>query len=636
MIAKLKGNRYHVPPFLQQSTPGAAAMTTVTISGTEALMTGGGTAKPATGTISLTYSGGAMVKEAIPLYLGNSITLPDGYHVGFIATANSAIKVANALAAVLNQTASPVTAVVTSGGTASAASVVLTTKTTGADQNGAITLSLLTTKVKSAPASLSGGGGNAYDTGTVTANIDGTAVAVGYSQSSTAQTLASSLAAAISSAGAGVTATAAAGAVITVTDSQSGTAGNGLMVTLSSATNQPKIFPAASFSGTSGTLSGGTTGTSTPATVYSYSIPNTSGYETNGNLLSYTDQTTDPVNDQFTDAWTMSYDNLNRVTAGSATSGVWKSLVLSWSYDSFGNRKTQTPSGMPTAPVPQPQSFTYPSKNQISNYGAGGYDAAGNVIYDQVNHYLYDAEGRVCAVSYYNGTMTAYIEYVYDAEGRRVAKGSTTSFNCNPASNGFALTDQYILGLSGEAVSELDGAGNFLRSNAYANGELLATYTNNSTYFALNDWLGSKRVVTNPDGTVAEMCMNLPFGDDLICSGSDPSAHHFTGQLHDQESGNDYFDARYYANSTGRFISPDPSGIAYASAANPQSLNLYSYALNNPLRFTDPTGLYCFYGGAGDTPEMIPIPRITILVPHLRVIARLADDTSITRRRPLR
>jgi hypothetical protein len=44
----------------------------------------------------------------------------------------------------------------------------------------------------------------------------------------------------------------------------------------------------------------------------------------------------------------------------------------------------------------------------------------------------------------------------------------------------------------------------------------------------------------------------------------------------------------------GRFISPDPSGLSYADPGNPQSFNLYSYALNNPLKFTDPTGLaYC-------------------------------------------
>jgi hypothetical protein len=44
---------------------------------------------------------------------------------------------------------------------------------TGADENGAITLSLVTTQVKAAPATLSGGGRATYDTGTVTANVNG-------------------------------------------------------------------------------------------------------------------------------------------------------------------------------------------------------------------------------------------------------------------------------------------------------------------------------------------------------------------------------------------------------------------------------------------------------------------------------
>jgi hypothetical protein len=132
------------------------ASATVTISGSEQSIGAGGTATPATGTISLSYSGSQFV-GAGPLFLSNSITLPDGYHVSFLATASSAITVANALAAVLNTTASPVTAVVTSGGTASAASVVLTTKATGADQNGPITLSLVTTKVTAARQALAAG-----------------------------------------------------------------------------------------------------------------------------------------------------------------------------------------------------------------------------------------------------------------------------------------------------------------------------------------------------------------------------------------------------------------------------------------------------------------------------------------------
>jgi RHS repeat-associated protein len=72
------------------------------------------------------------------------------------------------------------------------------------------------------------------------------------------------------------------------------------------------------------------------------------------------------------------------------------------------------------------------------------------------------------------------------------------------------------------------------------------------------------------------------------------SRHHFTGKERDTESGNDYFGARYYASSMGRFMSPDWSAkvepVPYAKLDNPQSLNLYEYVLNNPLHGVDPDG----------------------------------------------
>ena len=62
----------------------------------------------------------------------------------------------------------------------------------------------------------------------------------------------------------------------------------------------------------------------------------------------------------------------------------------------------------------------------------------------------------------------------------------------------------------------------------------------------------------------------------------------FTGKERDTETGLDYFGARYYGSNMGRFTSPDST--AYSSLKYPQAWNLYAYTLNNPLRFTDPTG----------------------------------------------
>jgi RHS repeat-associated protein len=98
-----------------------------------------------------------------------------------------------------------------------------------------------------------------------------------------------------------------------------------------------------------------------------------------------------------------------------------------------------------------------------------------------------------------------------------------------------------------------------------------------------------------------QSCQSLPFGDALNCTGSTtaPTEHHFTGKERDAESGNDYFGARYYASSMGRFMSPDmsddddPDPVPFADKQNPQSLNLYAYVRGNPLTNTDPNGNDC-------------------------------------------
>jgi len=138
-------------------------------------------------------------------------------------------------------------------------------------------------------------------------------------------------------------------------------------------------------------------------------------------------------------------------------------------------------------------------------------------------------------------------------------------------------------------------------------GHITATYHDSGTYFYLADWLGSKRVELGANGC-ATAYASLPYGDGLTtvalpgftACAADATEHYFTGKERDAESGNDYFGARYYASSTGRWLSPDWSAkeepVPYATLGDPQSLNLYAYVRNNPLMRVDADG-HCWGGG---------------------------------------
>ena len=272
---------------------------------------------------------------------------------------------------------------------------------------------------------------------------------------------------------------------------------------------------------------------------------------------------------------------------------------MSWDIDTFGNRMNQlAASGNLQPPQATPAyTFTQSATNRPDQL-QGAFDNAGNLEVYGLNSYLYDGEGRVCAVQAagnVGGTLTGYL---YNAEGVRVAKGNLSSFSCDFTQNGFTPTAVYVLGPNNEQMSELDGSGNWRHTNVFAGGKLLATYDPNGTHFALADYLGTKRVQASAQGVLEESCSSLPYGDSLTCiqsHGADATEHHYTGKERDIESGLDYFGARYLASTMGRWLSPDPSGLTYANPYNPQSLNLYGYVLNNPLTNIDPTGKDCVY-----------------------------------------
>jgi RHS repeat-associated protein len=71
-------------------------------------------------------------------------------------------------------------------------------------------------------------------------------------------------------------------------------------------------------------------------------------------------------------------------------------------------------------------------------------------------------------------------------------------------------------------------------------------------------------------------------------SGRNAAHPQFTGKERD-ETGLDYFGARYYSGALGRFTSPDPKAES-ARLEDPQSWNRYGYTRNNPLKYVDPDG----------------------------------------------
>jgi RHS repeat-associated protein len=130
----------------------------------------------------------------------------------------------------------------------------------------------------------------------------------------------------------------------------------------------------------------------------------------------------------------------------------------------------------------------------------------------------------------------------------------------------------------------------------YAGGRHLATYsggTSGTTYFNHVDWLGTERARTTVTGALYETCTSLPFGDGLSCSGSDPSPLHFTGLQRDWETVTDHAWFRQYSSLQGRWLTPDPAGLNAVNPTNPQSWNRYSYVLDDPLDYVDPTGTNC-------------------------------------------
>lgn len=167
------------------------------------------------------------------------------------------------------------------------------------------------------------------------------------------------------------------------------------------------------------------------------------------------------------------------------------------------------------------------------------------------------------------GGQAETVQYAYNGDGGRVKK--TTA----------AGTTRF-LGRGYEVAPDSKST-----TYVFAGGQRIAARdSTGSLRYYHGDHLGSANVLTDQTGARVGLHENTPYGSVSRQEGVDV-AHKFTGQRLDAETGLYFFNARYYDASIGRFIQPD-SVVQWPG--NPQTLNRYSYALNNPVRFNDPSG----------------------------------------------
>jgi len=112
---------------------------------------------------------------------------------------------------------------------------------------------------------------------------------------------------------------------------------------------------------------------------------------------------------------------------------------------------------------------------------------------------------------------------------------------------------------------------------------------NNGPYYFHTDHLGSTSLMSDAAGQKVEtsVARYLPYGGWRTEPTANLTDRAYTGQKHNMDIGLYYYNARYYAPGTGRFISAD---TLVPDPTNPQQFNRYTYVLGNPLRYTDPTG----------------------------------------------
>jgi len=278
-------------------------------------------------------------------------------------------------------------------------------------------------------------------------------------------------------------------------------------------------------------------------------------YDADARLVAVSSTSDSSLNESYT------YDDLHRLTSMTGAQ------AQTFAYDATGNLLSVSSLGTYAY-----SDARHPHAATIAGPWSMAYDAAGNMISQSsargMQKLTWGYDGQLLAVDSPGGTTN----YAYDGAGHRVyeSTGARTSYYFGPSieiQNG-ALVKYYSFGPT--LVAKRDGAG---------------------TFWYHHDHLGSVRRISDDAGNPVSRVEFTAFGDRLPGSSTftDGAAitdtFGFNGKRQDPTTFA-YFEARYYDPRIGRFLSPD----TVIPGEQPQALNRYAFAFNNPISNSDPSG----------------------------------------------
>ncbi|MER5227894.1 polymorphic toxin-type HINT domain-containing protein [Streptomyces flaveus] len=195
--------------------------------------------------------------------------------------------------------------------------------------------------------------------------------------------------------------------------------------------------------------------------------------------------------------------------------------------------------------------------------------------------YTWTKLGQLGTVKTTKSSGSELTRYAYDADGNLLVRTSP---------------QETIASIGGMELRTTDGT-TVTATRSYTSGSATVAIrttegtnvTNGKLTYLMADTQASTQLAVDASTGASTRRRYTPFGDQR--SGTLPTGtdNGFLGKVEDTSTGLSMLGARAYDPNLGRFLSPDPLSAPYA----PQTLSAYSYSNNNPINFSDPTGLFC-------------------------------------------